>query len=262
MGTLVAETICSKYFWDDVENVVAITKPIYLMTKFCDGEGAKMGEIFEKMDNMLGQIKDITRGNKYEEDYLSMQKIILQRWEKLNMPLHSLAFALSPRFYDIRYLKTLAPGGVPRRAPNCYREVVVGVMEAFKRIAENLNEEKTLREQFATFHMKKGVFAMAPAQVDAVTMDAIEWWSTYGLESQPISSSSAERAWSTYSYIHNVKRNRLNCTRAGKLVFIHSNTRLLSRFNQSYEDDPFKKWDIDPDNAYEVRRLEMDCFRL
>ncbi|OMO84664.1 hypothetical protein CCACVL1_10726 [Corchorus capsularis] len=103
---------------------------------------------------------------------------------------------------------------------------------------------------------------MAPAQVDAVTMDAIEWWSTYGSEtpelmevakkvlSQPISSSSAERAWSTYSYIYNVKRNRLNCTRADKLVFIHSNICLISRFNQSYEDDPFKKWDIDPDNTY------------
>ncbi|OMO51384.1 hypothetical protein COLO4_37694 [Corchorus olitorius] len=80
---------------------------------------------------------------------------------------------------------------------------------------------------------------MAPAQIDAVTMDAIEWWSTYGSEtpklmevakivlSQPISSSSTERAWNTYSYIHNVKRNRLNCTRADKLVFIHSNIRLL-----------------------------------
>ncbi|KAF5200238.1 hypothetical protein FRX31_010174 [Thalictrum thalictroides] len=57
-------------------------------------------------------------------------------------------------------------------------------------------------------------------------MDAIEWWATYGAEtpelaevarkvlSQPVTTSSAERNWSTYSFIHNIKRNRLNNIRA------------------------------------------------
>ncbi len=103
---------------------------------------------------------------------------------------------------------------------------------------------------------------MPAAQIDTVTMDSIDWWSTYGSEtpelakvakkvlSQPISSSSAERNWSTYSYIHNVKRNRLNCTRADKLVFIHSNIRLQSRFFESYVTGPHKRWDMDPENSY------------
>jgi len=51
---------------------------------------------------------------------------------------------------------------------------------------------------------------MPTAQLDDVTMDAIDWWSTYGSEtpelakvankvlSQPISSSSAKRSWSNY----------------------------------------------------------------
>ena len=113
-------------------------------------------------------------------------------------------------------------------------------MDAFERIGEDATEQKLLHDQFATFHMKKGIYAMPQAQMDAATMDAIDWWSTYGSEtpqlaevakkilSQPVSSSSAKRNWSTYSYIHNVKRNRLNCSRADKLVFIHSNIHLLS----------------------------------
>jgi hypothetical protein len=40
---------------------------------------------------------------------------------------------------------------------------------------------------------------------------------------------------------------RLNSTRADKLVFIHSNIRLLSRFEESYMEGPFKKWDINPE---------------
>lgn len=83
MGSLVAKTIVDEEFWNDVENIVAITKPIYLVIRFCDGEGPKMGEIYEKMDNMLGEIKDIMKGNKYESDYFQMESIVLERWEKI-----------------------------------------------------------------------------------------------------------------------------------------------------------------------------------
>ena len=156
----------------------------------------------------------------------------------------------------------MAPGGMQRKPPNLDKEVMQGVMESFNRFSENEEEGRLLREQFVTFHMKKGIYSMAETQTDALTMDPIDWWSTYGAEtpdlallakkvlSQPISSSSAERNWSTYSYIHNVKRNRLNEKRADKLVYIHSNIRLLSRFHESYKSGPDKKWDINPESTY------------
>ena len=71
---------------------------------------------------------------------------------------------------------------------------------------------------------------MAAVQADAAAMNAIDWWFTYGSEtpnlnevakkvlSQPISSSSAERNWSTYSFIHSVKRNKLNAKTDRKSV--------------------------------------------
>ena len=179
----------------------------------------------------------------------------------MNVPMHCLEFALTPRFYDPHYLAIPTPGGTTRKAPNLDREVIIGVLKAFEKIVENDEEMKLLREQFAIFHMRKGVYAMAAAQTDALSMDSIDWWSTYGSEtpelaevakkilSQPISSSSAERNWSTYSYIYNVKRIRLNCTKADKLVFIHSNIRLQARFSKSYKHGPYRKWDINPNNT-------------
>nr|KAJ0193274.1 hypothetical protein LSAT_V11C800398370 [Lactuca sativa] len=110
--------------------------------------------------------------------------------------------------------------------------------------------------------MKRGLYALPSAQMDAITMEATDWWSTYGAKtpdlavlakkilSQPISSSSAERNWSTYSYIHSVKRNRLNCARADKLVFVHSNIRLTSRLSEAYKEGPHKKWDMNPESTY------------
>src|SRR5262249_5797709 len=130
------------------------------------------------------------------------------------------------------------------------------------KISKNSIEAKLLREQFVTFHMCKGLYAMTTTQTDAVTMNTIDWWSTYESEilelaqvakkvlSQLITNSSAERNWSTYSFIHNVKRNRLNYAKANKLVFIHSNIRLQSCFTESYKNGPFKKWDIDQEDTY------------
>lgn len=141
-----------------------------------------MGEIYEKMDNMLGEIRDIMVDGKHAEEYSLVEDIILARWEKMNIPLHCLGFALTPRFYDHRYLAMPAPGGTNRKSPNQDKEVIKGVMQAFDKITEDAKEAQMLREQYAVFHSQKGIYVMAAAQTDAVSMDAIDWWSTYGSE--------------------------------------------------------------------------------
>lgn len=42
------DTIKDYVFWEDVDNVLAIIKPIFLLIKFCDGKGPKKGEIYKK----------------------------------------------------------------------------------------------------------------------------------------------------------------------------------------------------------------------
>ncbi|KAK7243214.1 hypothetical protein RIF29_38004 [Crotalaria pallida] len=63
--------------------------------------------------------------------------------------------------------------GTIRRPPNEDKEVIMGVMEAFKMIAddnvENGEEARMLRAQFATFHQRRGFYAMAPAQADNIS---------------------------------------------------------------------------------------------
>jgi hypothetical protein len=39
-----------------------------------------------------------------------------------------------------------------------------------------------LREQFNAFIMKKGMFVLPPVQLDAFTVEPIEWWVSYGSE--------------------------------------------------------------------------------
>jgi hypothetical protein len=66
------------------------------------------------------------------------------------------------------------------------------------------------------------MFALPAVKLDAGTMEPVKWWFSYGAQapnlatvsmrvlSQPISSSTVERLWSTYGYIQSAKRNKLN----------------------------------------------------
>jgi hypothetical protein len=66
--------------------------------------------------------------------------------------------------------------------------------------------------------------------------------------SQVPSSSSTERNWSTYGFIHFVKRNRLGLQKAEDLVYVHSNLRLVFRKGEEYTSGPHKEWDVDAKN--------------
>ena len=110
---------------------------------------------------------------------------------------------------------------------------------------------------------------------DRDKFDALTWWEAYGgmgllpklakkVLSQVVNTSSAKRCWSTYSFIHNVRRNRLNENRAESLVYVHYNLRLLSHYSdQAYEDLSYKIWDNNPkdDNLEDdITHLESRTF--
>ena len=54
IGVNIPEIIADDKFWDEIENLLPITKPIFLTIKFTDGEGPKMGDVYEKMNCMIG----------------------------------------------------------------------------------------------------------------------------------------------------------------------------------------------------------------
>jgi hypothetical protein len=55
----VNETFLDSQFWSQVRYVLQFTKPIYNMIRFADSDRPIIREVYEQMDSMLGQIKDI-----------------------------------------------------------------------------------------------------------------------------------------------------------------------------------------------------------
>lgn len=53
----------------------------------------------------------------------------------------------------------------------------------------------------------------------------------------PASASSSERNWSSYGFVHNALRNRLKDEKAMKLVYIFTNCKSLSKYDDDEEED-------------------------
>ena len=72
----------------------------------------------------------------------------------------------------------------------------------------------------------------------------VMWWETFGTAtpnlmklairvlSQGSSASACERNWSTFSLLHTRRRNRLSPCHVEKLVYLHTNLRLLKRIKE------------------------------
>ena len=253
------DTVLDSHFWAQVKFVLQFTKPIYNMIRFADSDRPVIGEVYEKMDNMLGQIKDIVELRDHNlYDFISIE--VEKRWEKLNIPLHALAYVLTPKYYHTSWLSTPAPGGGAKRKPHQDPEVQSGYMQALEKMYPDLEECDSIRQQLSMYISGTGAFGSNAAHRDRGNLPSLQWWDMHGgntpqlcsmamrVLSQVVNTSSAERCWSTYSFIHNVRRNRLNVQRAENLVYVHYNLRLLSHYCEDPTIDKANKmWDYNPE---------------
>ncbi|MCO5579575.1 hypothetical protein L7F22_033432 [Adiantum nelumboides] len=190
------------------------------MLRMVDRDVPCMEVVYEGIDQMLEQIKEVLKeevdgASMYEEISLLAQ----ERWEMLHSTLHATAFVLNPQLFSKKPHKD-----------------------------------------------KDGDFAEVSALEDMQKLSPVAWWENYGtctpklqrlairVLSQVSSASACERNWSTYGFIHPLKRNRLGHKKADDLVYVHSNLRLLSRKEPSYASGPCKAWDVLEDDSFE------ECF--
>ena len=111
-----------------------------------------MAEIYDGMDTMVEKTVEIIKREAptllfVEVDFAEhVRSIIVTRWNGFNNPLHTLAHALNPRFYDEDFIAQSKKG----KAPHKDKEVANGVKKAFQRLfLASLQIE--VREEFSCF---------------------------------------------------------------------------------------------------------------
>jgi hypothetical protein len=123
-----------------------------------------------------------------------------------------------------------------RVAPIDNPEVKQGFVEVVQKMFTH-EKATIIREHFLDFAMFNDNIFSIVAKADLLGMAQRSpggWWRMYGDKAPEICTLSmrllsAKRNWSTYSFIHTIKRNRFTSKRVKKLVYVHSSICLLTR---------------------------------
>ncbi|KAG5532188.1 hypothetical protein RHGRI_026721 [Rhododendron griersonianum] len=275
----VKEKVLDDIWWDSIDYILSFTSPMYDMLRICDTDKPCLHLVYDMWDTMIEKVKVAIyrhEGKRHEDSstfYDVVHTILVDRWNKNSTPLHCLAHSLNPRYYSDEWLNE-GPSRVP---PHKDVEVARERMKCMKKYFPNSVDRSKVNLEFANFSSKAGEFADSDSIHDRYAMDPKSWWVTYGASApllqsialkllvQP-SSSSCKRNWSTYSFVHSAKRNKMTPKRAEDLVFIHSNLRLLSRRTRQYMEGQTKMWDIAGDafdtfgdvGELEIAQLSLD----
>ena len=113
-----------------------------------------------------------------------------------------------------------------------------------------------------------GMFARSWVMASAEQQPAYLWWDANGAScpelqcmarlvlSQPASASICERINSEFAFVKDRRRNKLEHTKANKLVALFHNLRLLTRMRKPGYSEPAIGWNNDDNcGCHQVRRV-------
>ncbi|XP_034217319.1 uncharacterized protein LOC117628874 [Prunus dulcis] len=265
----VKEKILDECFWEDIDYILNFTSPIYEMLRLSDTDMPCLHLIYEWWDSMIEKVKTIIyrkeRKQLNEESmfFNVVHEILVDRWTKSSTPLHCFAHSLNPKYYCKEWLD-MAPNRCP---PHKDIEITRERKKCIERFFSNEVERRAVNEEYASFSACIEDFSGMDSMKDRGFMAPVKWWVIHGastpklqtialkLLGHPSSSSCCERNWSTYNFIHSIKRNKITPERAEDLVFVHSNLRLLSRKRPEYKEGETHMWDVGGD-AFDSMDLE------
>ncbi|XP_020415467.1 uncharacterized protein LOC18782979 [Prunus persica] len=265
----VKEKILDECFWEDIDYILNFTSPIYEMLRLSDTDMPCLHLIYEWWDSMIEKVKTIIyrkeRKQLNEESmfFNVVHEILVDRWTKSSTPLHCFAHSLNPKYYCKEWLD-MAHNRCP---PHKDIEITRERKQCIERFFSNEVERRAVNEEYASFSACIEDFSGMDSMKDRGFMAPVKWWVIHGastpklqtialkLLGHPSSSSCCERNWSTYNFIHSIKRNKITPERAEDLVFVHSNLRLLSRKRPEYKEGETHMWDVGGD-AFDSMDLE------
>lgn len=134
-------------------------------------------------------------------------------------------------------------------------------------LMDDVDEGEVLAD-YANFKVKEGLWGNQYIWLSVGKVSATTWWNGFCSSSPlskvatrilnlPASSASCERTFSTFGNIHTAKRNRLSNERAGKLVYVSHNVKLLRQKAHSLASKKARKFPLIGDEYVGSKRIEI-----
>ena len=151
------------------------------MLRYTDMDRPCLGEIYDGIDSMNEKIEQVINEEQDPQEtfFKQVQKIINERWNKMTTSLHSLAYALTSKYYSSQY------SDLPRRFPP-YRDMEVsdGYQDTFRIIFPNDDMRDVIMDEFIEFVNARGL--SNDALCHRFKKDTHGWWYLHGQKLQTL----------------------------------------------------------------------------
>ena len=181
-GSCVRRLLIDEDWWSKIDFLLKFTLPAFELLREADTDRSFLGEVYDGMDSMVEKTVEIITQEAPTLLFINVdfaeqvRSIIVTRWNGFNTPLHTLAHALTPCFYDI---DLIAQSNGKRKAPHQDKEVAIGVKKAFQRLfLASLQTE--VREEFACFASGLEDFGDMLALDERGSMNPFKWCTCHG----------------------------------------------------------------------------------
>jgi hypothetical protein len=232
-------------FWQSCANYCTVMKAAVVALKEFNGKQPYMGNVYMIMRALRHHVAALHNAPFNMPSYLVEPfEVALRNKEALvASDLHYAGALLNP--YLIKDMELCDD-----------QNAMAGLMRVFQRLTNTAEEFQAVKAEFNMyFH------TMSPYCGEHVwsSMEVKEvphlWWFTSGsvgkllpriacrILAQVVSSSSCERNWSSYSFVHSKARNRLLPSCAEDLVYVYTNSRVLNQ-NVPFTDEAAIEWYI------------------
>jgi hypothetical protein len=239
----VKEYVLNEHFWKRCTNFREVVAPMMWALHNFDGKGPCMGKIlhiFRKLEKHVVSLRgelfrlDHDMADPMEDAFYNCWTMVLT----MKTDLHYAGALLNPYLLHDKELADDSDSLI-----------------AYKRVLQklcSLEMYPDVVQDFLAFRHKQGLFHDMFDPKDQKCL-AHDWWAFEGacgkliapiarrILGQAVSSSSCERNWSSYSFVHNKSRNRLQPKWVEDLVYVYTHSRLMAKGKEKDE----KKWYVD-----------------
>lgn len=218
-------------FWVRLKKLQGILKPIVKWITILKGDAARISQVLIALTEIEGYINDNVKSlpikSSEEKELISL---FTKRKDHVLKPIHLAAYLLDPCFNQ----SELEVNNVQHITAMQFIDNLISNHPQFQKHKETITLELT------NYLGRDDIWSVNFVWESAKKSDCITWWKgicnktklknlAVAILGLPPSTAATERSFSTYSFIHCKKRNRLTTERAGKLLYIAHNLKLLDQ---------------------------------
>ena len=163
--------------WSKIAFLLMFTTLAFELLWNADTDQPFVGELYDGMDSMVEKTMEIISQESPQHLFVDghfvelIKRIIVDRWNNFNTPLHTLAHALNPKFYDE---ELIAQSNGKRKAPHKDREVANGVKKTLMRIFP-AHLDREVKEEFASVAAGIDDYLDISSLEERSTMNPVRW---------------------------------------------------------------------------------------